>query len=186
MEAQGAPPAIRSRDNHVITPLVTNSSKGPIIRINPDELHVNDPDFYDEYSPGAIRRIEKPKAFAECFGPTSMGFSTVSHELHKIRRSALNPYFSKRSIAEYAPIIQSVVNKFCTRLEDATQTGVLVNLKYGYAAMTTDVINEYCFSRTHNAVLTPDFNVGFYESIMALSQMVHVVSSASFRNFLGD
>ena len=108
-----------------------------------------------------------------------MGFSTVSHELHKVRRSALNPYFSKRSIAEYSPVIQSVVTKFCTRLEDATQTGVLVNLKYAYAAVTTDVINEYCYSRTYNAVLTPDFNVGFYESVMALSKMCHLVSSAS-------
>lgn len=108
-----------------------------------------------------------------------MGFATVSHELHRVRRSALNPYFSKRSIAEYAPVVQSVVDKFCTRLDDATRSGVLVNLKYAYAAMTTDVINEYCFSRTYDAVLTPDFNTGFYESIMALSQMVHIVSSAS-------
>ncbi|MCJ1271041.1 hypothetical protein MMC22_010940 [Lobaria immixta] len=147
---------------------------GPIIRINPNELHINDPGYYDEYSPGAIRRIEKPKAFADCFGPTTMGFATVSHELHRIRRSALNPYFSKRSIAEYAPVIQSVVDKFCTRLDEATRTGELVNLKYAYAAVSTDVINEYCYSRTYNAVLAPDFNIGFYESIMALSQLCHV------------
>lgn len=111
-----------------------------------------------------------------------MGFTTVSHELHRIRRAALNPYFSKRSIAEYAPVIQSVVDKFCARLEEATGTGVLVNLKYAYAAVATDVINEYCYSRTHNAVLTPDFNVGFYESVMALSKMCHMVSSAPFRD----
>lgn len=105
-----------------------------------------------------------------------MGFATVSHELHKIRRAAINPYFSKRSIAEYSPVIQSVVDKFCTRLDEATRTGELVNLKYAYAAVSTDVINEYCYSRTLNAVLAPDFNIGFYESIMALSQLVHVVS----------
>lgn len=109
-----------------------------------------------------------------------MGFATVSHELHRIRRSALNPYFSKRSIAEYAPVIQGVVDKFCTRLDEATRTGELVNLKYAYAAVSTDVINEYCYSRTYNAVLAPDFNIGFYESIMALSQLCHVVSIAWF------
>ena len=79
-------------------------------------------------------------------------------------------------------MIQSVIDKFCNRLDDETRTGGAVNLKYAYAAVTTDVINQYCFSRTKNAVLAPDFNVNFYESIMALSQLCHVVS----RNFLPD
>lgn len=79
---------------------------------------------------------------------------------------------------QYAPVIQTVVDQFCTRLDDATRTGVLVNMKYAYAAVTTDVINEYCFSRTYNAVMTSDFNLRFYESVMGMSQMVHMVSSA--------
>lgn len=113
-----------------------------------------------------------------------MVFSTVPHELHKVRRSAISPFFSKRSIGEYALVIQSIVDNFCLRLDEASRTGVLVNLNYAYAAMTTDVINEYCFSRTHNAVLAPDFNDSYYESIHALARSCHMVSSASFRNIV--
>ena len=101
-----------------------------------------------------------------------------------MRRSAISPFFSKRSIGEYALVIQSTVDKFCLRLDEASQTGVLVNLNYAYAAMTTDVINEYCFSRTQNAVLAPDFNINYYESMNVLVQLGHVVSSASFRNIV--
>lgn len=86
---------------------------------------------------------------------------------------------------DYAPVIQTVVDKFCTRLDNATRTGVLVNMKYAYAAVTTDVINEYCFSRTHDAVLTSDFNPKFYESVTAMFEMVHVVSTRDLVTFLG-
>ena len=58
----------------------------------------------------------------------------------------------------------------------AKQTGELVNVRYAYAAVTTDVINEYCFSKIYDAVLTPDLNTEFYESVTALTKMVHVVS----------
>ena len=177
MEAQGTPRSVwYGYKVNESTHSCTKYSKGPIVRINPNELHINDPDYYDEYSPGGSRRIEKPKSYAECFGPIESVFSVVSHEHHRLRRSAINPYFSKRSINQFAPIIQGVVYKLCIRLEEAKKTGELINMQYAYAAMTTDVINEYCFSRTYDAVLTPDFNVDFYESVMALSQMVHVVS----------
>ena len=115
-----------------------------------------------------------------------MTFATVPHELHRNRRAAINPFFSKKSIAEYAPIIQSVVDRFCTRLGAATQTEVLLNLKYAYAAVTTDVINEYCFSRTHNAVLAPDFNIDTYKSMYAWTNMCHVVSGVSISDIVSN
>ena len=153
--------------------------ESPIVRINPNELHVNDPDFYDVCSLGAGRRTEKPKAYVQSLGSTQMGFATTPHEHHKLRRNAITPFFSKRCINTYAPLIQNVIDKFCRRLEDAKRKGEVINVKCAYAALTTDIINEYSFSRTHDVVLEPDFNVEYYDPTMALSQFCHVVSKSS-------
>lgn len=155
---------------------IVDSSLGPVVRINPNELHINDPDYYNTYSPASGRRIEKPERSARMFGSVGMAFATTPHELHKLRRRAMDPFFSKRSINDYVPTIQSVIDKFCGRLEDAKRTGKLINLQYAYAAMTTDVINEYCYSKTDDAVLTPDFNVDIYDAGIAITKLSHVVS----------
>jgi hypothetical protein len=44
---------------------------GPVIRINPDELHFNDPDFHDEIFTSAGKIIDKPPKEANAFGPYS-------------------------------------------------------------------------------------------------------------------
>jgi hypothetical protein len=58
---------------------------GPIVRINPWELHVNDPDFCDELYTGASRRRDNVAYHAGQFGNGDSAFVTVPHELHRIR-----------------------------------------------------------------------------------------------------
>ena len=48
---------------------------GPVIRINPDDLHFNDPDFLDEIYTGSGGKVEKPYKEANTFGP----FPAVCH-----------------------------------------------------------------------------------------------------------
>lgn len=43
--------------------------KGPVIRINPDEVHIDDPDFFDQVFNQTNGRAEKPLRVAEAFGP---------------------------------------------------------------------------------------------------------------------
>lgn len=42
--------------------------QGPIVRIAPGELHINDPTYYEELYPGWHKITDKPRSVAEQFG----------------------------------------------------------------------------------------------------------------------
>jgi cytochrome P450 len=49
------------------------------------------------------------------FGTEDAFFMTALDDLHRLRRSALNPFFSKRRIMEFQPVIQGW-KKFLKRM----------------------------------------------------------------------
>ncbi|MCJ1329047.1 hypothetical protein MMC10_005724 [Thelotrema lepadinum] len=130
---------------------------GPILRLNPDELHFDDPEFYDEVFNNS-GKVDKPVKEAKIFGPFAATLSTAEHETHRIRRAALNPYFSKQSVQQLAPFMQKSVDKLCSRFEKTAETGESVNLAHIYSAFAGDVIREYCFSRSFDHISMPDYN----------------------------
>ncbi|KAA8651302.1 cytochrome P450 [Aspergillus tanneri] len=120
---------------------------GPVIRINPDEVHINDPDYFDEVFNQTNGRAEKP----------IQAIGTQTHELHRIRRSALNPFFSKKSVNDLVPEMRRPIAILRERLDQASKNGETMNMKYMYAAVTLDIINDYCFARDPENVTQADF-----------------------------
>ena len=69
-------------------------SSGPIVRINPDNIHISDPDFYDvAYASNAP--FEKMPKWRDRLGLPGATQSTIQHDLHRSRRMTLSPHFSK-------------------------------------------------------------------------------------------
>lgn len=134
------------------------SCAGPIIRINPWAVHINDPDFIDEAYPGGGRRVDKPPRYAAMFGITAASFATSLHEQHRVRRGLINSFFSKRSITKFEPAIQSAVDRLCSRFEGFRKSGEPLNLRYVYMALGTDVINRYCFATSKFYLNDEDFH----------------------------
>ncbi|KAL4886900.1 putative benzoate 4-monooxygenase cytochrome P450 [Aspergillus karnatakaensis] len=138
---------------------------GPIVRVNPNEVHIHDPNFAATLYGRSHGRADKPRHGAETFGPFPAAISTASHDLHRLRRNALNPFFSRKSVADLVPAMTHAIDLMCERLQEASRIGELVNLKYIYAAVTSDIINDYCFAREPTKVLEKDWGQRFFDDI---------------------
>ncbi|KAL4971037.1 cytochrome P450 [Aspergillus stella-maris] len=111
---------------------------GPIVRISPHELHVNDPEYYEVlYS--CDSPWNKYAYSTKLFGVTRSMVATVGHYHHRLLRSNMNPYFSTARVRKQEPFIQSLVDKLCKLLQAYKGTGKPTNLQHAFTCFTTDV-----------------------------------------------
>ncbi|CAG8974541.1 hypothetical protein HYALB_00005813 [Hymenoscyphus albidus] len=146
---------------------------GPIIRINPDELHVSDSYFYDTLYSSTTPR-DKLKALEKRFGSGMALASTTDQHLHRKRRAALNPFFSRRKIVDHSNVLQTRMNRITERLQNEYM-GVsrVLNLNEMWGCFTTDSIVGYCLETKYDFIETPDFRASFTKSIFELIEPVH-------------
>lgn len=141
------------------------SPKGPIIRINPHELHVvsTDQAFIGQLYPMVGKTVDKSSWSAGMFGSTEMTFGTIPHGLHRMRRAAFSQFFSKASIRRIEPFIQDIIDNLTRKVKAGLEAGKAVNLVHAYSALTQDLITEYCFSYSRNVLEKPDFAPHYYD-----------------------
>lgn len=149
---------------------------GPIVRINPIHLHINDPDYLDEIyarSAGQRKRNRDPWYYrSEENGP--LGWSvcqTVDHDLHRKRRGALSPFFSKASIRALEPMINVRIDKLAARYAEACRTSEIIPLLYASGALTMDIISVYAFDKDSKKLDAPDWAAEELEAYSRMSQM---------------
>lgn len=140
---------------------------GPVIRINPFEVHVlgNKAFYYDLYA-GASRPRDKWGFYARQLGANDSIFSTVDHNLHKVRRAALSPFFSVASVKKLQGVVEERIDAVLRHIaEHARSSTEPLDVALVFAAFTNDTINEYSFGRSLNLVEKPDFGRATIESI---------------------
>jgi len=145
------------------------------VRISPYEIHINDPEFIDQIQPGSTVQTYKYGWAQRFFGIRSAGFTTESHDLHRIRRAAISPYFSKTSLLRLEPGIQSILDTLIYRLEGLKGSGKPVNFYHVFASLTADVIGQYAFAQTFGFLDHPDFSPHWQQSIMDISSNGHLL-----------
>ena len=101
------------------------------------------------------------------FGTNASTFSTVPHDLHRRRRAAINPSFSKAAIYRLEPDIQALLNQLCKRLKEYQNSGKPAHLGPIFSALTTDVITGYAFGKSYECLQAPDFAPQLYKAIQA-------------------
>ncbi|KAI9044814.1 putative cytochrome P450 oxygenase [Aspergillus affinis] len=147
---------------------------GPIVRINYREVHISDPEFYDEiYAGGAHKRDKDPKFVTGFALPMSM-VATVGHDHHRFRRSILNNFFSKRSVLELSPMIDYHVQQLMHRLEEFHQDQTVIRLDDALAALTSDIITHYSYGRSWGYLTDKNFDSHVRNVVNDASTYVHI------------
>ena len=146
--------------------------------MTPDELHIDDPDYYDELYGGPGTRRDKSEVFFRALGRNRSTHSTVRHDVHRIRRAALNPFFSKRAVVRLEGVIQPLVDKLCSRVQEFRKSKELLNLNYAFAALTTDVITLYCFGKSYDDLGKPEFAEQMCKTVLDFGEMILTMKHA--------
>ncbi|KAK7450776.1 trichodiene oxygenase [Colletotrichum acutatum] len=156
---------------------------GPIVRINPDEVHCNDPEFVDViYAIGSKKR-NKSKMFVEGFAADLKnransrrqgGFGTVDHAHHRLRRAAASKYFSRAQITKLEWVIHQDAQRLCDKFLWYQGRGPF-EAASAYSCFTADIVSDYCFGQPFGFLQQPDWEPNFKEAVYAMLQMIHIM-----------
>lgn len=119
---------------------------GPIVRISPEELHCNDPRFADEVYAGGNRKRDKwqhSMNTSASSGPILVGgFSTLPHDLHRMRRVPMNKFFSRGQMLKLESEVHDFTQRTCDKMLRAKEP---FDLKEAFNCFTADIISQYSF-----------------------------------------
>jgi hypothetical protein len=148
-------------------------SSGPIVRINPYEIHIRDPDYYETiYSQGS--GIDKADFATYQFSSPGAAVSTVKAEKHRIRKAALVSFFSKAKVTTQVPNIQARVEKIDERLtQEYLGTGKVLNICDLMSCYTSDVITRYALGISYDFLDSTDFISPFTAANQGFKDLAH-------------
>ncbi|KAK5659472.1 hypothetical protein OQA88_673 [Cercophora sp. LCS_1] len=149
---------------------------GPIVRINPIEVHYNDPDFIDSVLPGPARKTNRHPSLAKKTGTPASMVTTVDHDIHRQRRNAVSNFFSTASIRQLEPIIRSTMAKMLERLEETAKMGSPpVQIHHVFKACTSDVITKYAFGECFDFMSRADFGKPYFDATDLFFGLNHIM-----------
>lgn len=127
---------------------------GPIIRPTPWEVHVSDPEFLDTIY--AMRNRNFPLTGGPMVDQSVAGAEDFNH--HKLRREAMNPFFSVKAVLELEPRLTHKVDSMIAILDDAVHSGQPLNLSDVFFAFSNDLLRSYSFGSDNNFTRGPARN----------------------------
>ncbi|KAI0538972.1 cytochrome P450 [Xylaria digitata] len=149
---------------------------GPIVRINPNEVHIDDPEFYSKIYNNRDCH-DKPSYLKWRFGSPSTLFSTPEHQIHKMRRAAQDPFFARSKILKFSSRIQSKVDRMCDRLSsDFMVQGRPVTLNYMFTSYIADVTTTFAFGKDFDYLADPNFESPFIAAVQGFKNIAHPFS----------
>lgn len=104
---------------------------------------------------------------ANRFNNETSTFSAVGPELHRSRRAALETMFSRQQVRQLLPMLQENTSKMLSKFSEYQESGKPMRLDRALFALSEDMIFEYGFGISHNALDFPKFEGILHETFVA-------------------
>jgi hypothetical protein len=146
-------------------PLETSYSKnfatwhdqyGPIIRIEPNHLHIRDMEAYNQVFKVGTKFNRDPAIYSFPFTKGSF-FNKLTVKEGKVHRDLYNPYFSKANVVNMQYLVREHLSKFLQKLDEACQADKEADLSLGFRCLTADTLMGYCYDKPFGALDYEDF-----------------------------
>ncbi|KAF2756362.1 putative benzoate 4-monooxygenase cytochrome P450 [Pseudovirgaria hyperparasitica] len=155
---------------------------GPIVRVTPWEVHINDSHFYDKLFVTAHKRrtdispLSNPTTFS--LGCEDSIISTRSHDRHRQMRKPLESFFSRQGISRIEDIIHGEVRLLDTKFQSRKGTGEVIWLNAVFASFAGDVIGCVTCGDNPGFLEGKDFSPEWYTTNRKLLEVIPII-----RNF---
>ena len=150
---------------------------GPIIRTNPNELHIIDPSFYDRlynFSPD----IDRPWTTLDNIQ------NSQSFELHKKRRRAFDPYFSKSAVLNLENVVESNAEELTRHFYEARGTDKPLSVTLLTRCFTADIITQYLFAQPYGFLTRPEQSEAFFSANNSVFQALYMFRESRIMDFI--
>lgn len=142
---------------------------GPVVRVAPNELHIRDSEFYDTVF-ASNSETNKPVRNQWTFNFSKSTAATVGAAVHRRRRAALEPMFSRSSVLKAEHLIRYKARLLCQRVAEFKGSPQPIIANHAFSAFAGDVLMEYVFGFSYKQLEKPNFDSVYY----------HLASSGSF------
>ncbi|KAI0877415.1 cytochrome P450 [Hypoxylon argillaceum] len=151
---------------------------GPIIRINPDEVHFNDAEFINNIFPTTGRKTDKPLWVGRRSGTPDSIVATLSHEKHRMRRNSVSTFFSAASVRRVEPIIKERLERMFERWDKLGRGGgAVLKMLMVFQAYASDVVTSYAFGDSFGFLDDEDWGEEYFSSQEKYFQLTHIFGS---------
>ncbi|KAI9674802.1 MAG: hypothetical protein M1817_001706 [Caeruleum heppii] len=152
---------------------------GPVVRINPEELHVRDKEMYLQiFKVGSKWR--KSDRFYGAFASDNSVFNVSDPSVHREKRLALSPLFTQRAVLDLEPLIQRRIDRLCGRLVEYHHAGNAVNFHFAFRALAVDVVTDFCYAQSYNQLDIPDFKGRHVVALEANASLLYLFKNLTF------
>ncbi|KAI1404039.1 cytochrome P450 [Hypoxylon fuscum] len=156
---------------------------GPIIRINPKEVHCNDPSFSDEIYASSKRKRDKPLHQIRGSGAiVGAIFSTAGHEQHRMRRVALAKFFARAQVLKLEPKIQKLAIRLCDKI--LAEGKNVFDVTTAYSCFSSDVISDYAFGDSFGFLDQKSWEPNFRGPLYSIIKPVFMFRFFPFTRYL--
>ncbi|KAF1973853.1 putative cytochrome P450 [Bimuria novae-zelandiae CBS 107.79] len=143
---------------------------GSIVRINPWEVHINNPAYVDTLYNN--NKLDKDFFVYGCFGTDTASFSTVDGSTHRMRRDPMGPFFSRANVRKLEYRVLARVRQLCDRIVGFAAEDQPFCIGDAYRCLAADVVTDFAMPETKTLLAHPDFASKFVQSIRDLSRTI--------------